>query len=69
MANTIRAREIIIGEDKIIFKNRFGQRDVKITEILIRFSREKRRSRKTEAIRYVKLDHVGRKRLFKIRLK
>lgn len=70
LANTIRAREIIIGEDKIIFKNRFGQRDVKITEILaIRFSREKRRSRKDRSdVRYVKLRLTGRKRLFKIRL-
>ena len=70
LANTIRAREIIIGDDKIIFKNRFGKRDVKISEILaIRFSREKRRSRKDRSVvRFVKLRLTGRKRLFKIRL-
>lgn len=70
LANAIRAREIIIGEDKLIFRNRFGQRDVTISEIqVIRFSREKKRSRKDRSdVRFVKLRLKGRKRLFKIRL-
>jgi hypothetical protein len=70
LANTIRAREIIIGDDKIIFRNRFGQREVTISEIhAIRFSREKKRSRKDRSdVRFVKLRLKGRKRLFKIRL-
>lgn len=70
LANAIRAREIIIGDDKLIFRNRFGQRDVTISEIqAIRFSREKKRSRKDRSdVRFVKLRLKGRKRLFKIRL-
>lgn len=70
LANAIRAREIIIGEDKLIFRNRFGQRNVTISEIqAIRFSREKKRSRKDRSdVRFVKLRLKGRKRLFKIRL-
>ena len=47
LANTLRAREIIIKENLIIFGNRFGQREVENSDILgVRFSREKKRSRK-----------------------
>ena len=47
LANTLRAREIIIKENLIIFRNRFGQREVENSDILgVRFSREKKRSRK-----------------------
>ena len=70
IANAVRAREIIFDESKIIFKNRFGQRQVMINEILhVRFSREKLRT-KTERsdIRIVKLKLKDRKRLFRIRL-
>lgn len=70
IANAIRAREIIINGRKIIFKNRFGQREVGISDILqVRFSREKRR-RNTERshVRIVKLKLINRKRLLRIRL-
>jgi hypothetical protein len=70
LANTLRAREIIIKENLIIFRNRFGQREVENSDILgVRFSREKKRSRKDRSdVRFVKLKLKNRKRLFKIRL-
>lgn len=70
LANTLRAREIIIKENLIIFGNRFGQREVENSDILgVRFSREKKRSRKDRSdVRFVKLKLKNRKRLFKIRL-
>ena len=70
LANTIRAREIIVKEKMIIFRNRFGQREVENSDILaVRFSREKKRSRKDRSdVRFVKLKLKNRKRLFKIKL-
>ena len=70
LANTIRAREIIVKENMIIFRNRFGQREVENSDILgVRFSREKKRSRKDRSdVRFVKLKLKNRKRLFKIKL-
>lgn len=70
LANTIRSREIIISDNRIIFKNRFGQREVGFNEILnMRFSREKRRMREERSdIRIVKLKLIHRKRLLRIRL-
>lgn len=70
LANAVRAREIVINNKMIIFKNRFGQREVGYNEILnIRFSREKRRSREERSdIRIVKLKLKNRKRLFRVRL-
>lgn len=70
LANSIRAREIIVEENKIIFRNRFGQREVTFSEIsAVRFSKEKKRSKKDRSdVRFVKLRLQGRKRLFKIRL-
>lgn len=70
LANAIRAREIIIDSRKIIFKNRFGQREIEIKEILqVRFSREKRqRNAERSNVRIVKLKLRNRKRLLRIRL-
>jgi len=70
IANAIRAREIIINYSKIIFKNRFGQREVAINDILhLRFSREKRRADEERSdVRMVKLKLKNRKRLLRIRL-
>lgn len=70
ISNAVRAREIIIDEKEIIFKNRFGQRGVEINDILhIRFSRDKRivNEEKSE-IRMVKMKLRNRKRLLRIRL-
>lgn len=70
LANAIWAREIVINDKTIIFKNRFGQREVGYNEILnIRFSREKRISKEEKSdIRIVKLKLKNRKRLFRVRL-
>lgn len=70
LSNAIRAREIIIDDNQIIFKNRFGQRKVGLNEILnIRFSREKRRQNEERSdVRIVKLRLSQRKRLLRIRL-
>ncbi|MDZ4712613.1 MAG: hypothetical protein SGI89_09855 [bacterium] len=70
IANTIRAREIIISDSQIIFKNRFGQREVSIKEILhVRLSREKQRNNAERSdIRLVKLKLRNRRRLLRIRL-
>ncbi len=70
VANAIRAREIVINDSKIIFKNRFGQREVSINDIMhLRFSREKRRADEERSdVRIVKLKLRNRKRLLRIRL-
>lgn len=70
IANAVRAREIIISNTKIIFKNRFGQREVEINDILhLRFSREKKRNKVERSdVRLVKLKLRNRKRLLRIRL-
>jgi hypothetical protein len=70
LVNAIRAREIIIGDSRIIFKNRFGQKEIAINEIInIRFSREKRRMKEDRSdVRIVKLRLKQRKRLLRIRL-
>lgn len=70
IANAIRAREIVINSSKIIFKNRFGQREVAISDILhLRFSRENRRATEERSdVRIVKLKLRNRKRLLRIRL-
>lgn len=70
IANTVRAREIVINGSKIIFKNRFGQREVAINDILhLRFSREKSRAAEERSdVRIVKLKLKNRKRLLRIRM-
>lgn len=70
ISNAVTAKEIIIDDSKIIFKNRFGQRVVGINEIIsIRFSREKKRSNEIRSdVRLVKLKLQNRKRLLRIRL-
>ncbi|MEO8446562.1 MAG: hypothetical protein ABI528_03660 [bacterium] len=70
IANAIRAREIIISDSQIIFKNRFGQREVSIKEILhVRLSREKQRNNAERSdVRLVKLKLRNRRRLVRIRL-
>ncbi len=70
IANATRAREIVVGDKNIIFKNRFGQREVLISEILnVRLSHEKRRKiAERSDVRLVKLKLKNRKRLLRIRL-
>ncbi len=70
ISNAVRAREIIIDENKITFKNRFGQREIMISDIInVRFSRDKRkRDEDRSDVRLVKLKLRNRKRLLRIRL-
>ncbi|HEY5124312.1 MAG TPA: hypothetical protein VIK14_11305 [Ignavibacteria bacterium] len=70
ISNAVKARTLIFKEDKIILKNRFGQRELNKSEILfVRFSGErKRRSEEKSQIRIVKLKLLNRKRLLRIRL-
>ncbi len=69
-ANAVRAREIVIDESNIVFKNRFGQREVAFKDIIsIRFSRTKSRQKRDRSeVRIVKLKLKNRKRLLRIRL-
>lgn len=66
----IRARQIIFTEDRIILKNRFGQREILFNEILfVRFSREKGRNIDgSRRVRIVKLKLKNRKRNLRIRI-
>ena len=66
----IRARQIIFTDDRIILKNRFGQREILFNEILlVRFSREKGRNIDgSRRVRIVKLKLKNRKRNLRIRI-
>ncbi len=68
--NALRGREIIFEETKLIFKNRFGQREIQHSEILqVRFSREKKRMKEEKSeSRIVKLKLAGRRRFLRIKL-
>ena len=66
----MRGRQIIFEETKIIFKNRFGQREIQNSEILqVRFSREKKRMKEEKSeSRIVKLKLADRRRFLRIKL-
>ena len=70
VTNTIRAREIVFEGNKIIIKNRFGQREILINEIIaIKFSRRKQYRREDRSqVRIAKLKLKNRKRYLRIRL-
>jgi len=70
VSNAIRARQIIFSDSKIIFKNRFGQREISFNEIVnVRFSRPKRLSKEERSeVRIVKLKLLNRKRFLRLRL-
>lgn len=70
LKNTIRAKEIIFEDEKFIIKNRFGQREILFSEILIiKFSREKRYgSDRKGNVRRVRMRLKDRKRFLRIRL-
>ena len=70
VTNTIRAREIVFEGNKIIIKNRFGQREILINEIIaIKFSRRKKYKREDKSqVRIAKLKLKNRKRYLRIRL-
>lgn len=66
----VRARQIIFEDERIILKNRFGQREIFFREIIsVRFSREKGRMVDGHRrIRIVKLKLKDRKRYLRIRI-
>jgi hypothetical protein len=68
--NAIRAKEIIFEDGKFIIKNRFGQREVLFSEImLIKFSREKKYGHNRKGnVRRVRMKLKDRKRYLRIRL-
>jgi predicted methyltransferase len=70
ISNAIRAREIIIDEEKITLRNRFGQREILKNEILqVKFSRTKKIRQKGKSdVRIIKLRLKNRKRYLRIRL-
>ena len=68
--HAVKAKEIIFEGDKIIMRNRFGQREIKFSEIIaVRLSRKRRRRDDDEnAVRIAKLKLMNRKRYLRIRL-
>jgi hypothetical protein len=70
LKNAIRAKEIIFEDDKFIIKNRFGQREVLFSDIMIiKFSREKKYGNNRKGnIRRVRMKLKERKRFLRIRL-
>jgi hypothetical protein len=70
ISNAVKSKTLIFNVDKIVLKNRFGQRELNKSEILfVKFSRErKRRSEEKSQIRLVKLKLKNRKRQLRIRL-
>ncbi len=70
VVNYIKSKQIIIVPDGIIFKNRFGERKIELTDIIqIRFSRERRRNVEYRSeIKKVSIKLKNRKRKLRIRL-
>ncbi len=68
--HAVKAKEIIFEGDKIIMRNRFGQREIKFSEIIaVRLSRKRRRRDEDEStVRIAKLKLMNRKRYLRIRL-
>jgi hypothetical protein len=70
LTNAIKAREIIFDRNKIIMRNRFGQREIMINEIIsVKFSRTKKYRRDDIShVRIAKIKLKNRKRYLRIRL-
>ena len=68
--NVLKAKVLLFNGDKIILKNRFGQRELDKSEILfVKFSRERKRNKEDKShIRIVKLKLKDRKRMLRIRV-
>ncbi|CAN5491058.1 hypothetical protein BH10BAC5_BH10BAC5_17880 [soil metagenome] len=67
---TIRARILIFSDNKIILKNRFGQREILFSDILsVKFSRIRlNQKRNINRVRVARLKLKNRKRVLRIRL-
>lgn len=70
IVNAVRARQIIFESDRLILKNRFGQREIFFNEIIFaKFSREKGKSIDgSRRVRIVRLKLKNRKRYLRIRI-
>ncbi len=70
LVNMMRNKQIIFLEDRIVFKNRFGQREVLKSDIIaVKFSKERGKDiYEHSKIRLVKLKLKDRKRWLRIRI-
>lgn len=65
--NIIRSPKIILSDDRIIFKNRFGSREVFFNEIMnVKISRKRRRTEDGD-YRTIKIKLRNRRKLLRIR--
>ena len=67
IVNIIRSKQIILKEDKIIFKNRFGERSVSYKDIMNVRIIKKRIAKEDMPFRIIKLRLKNRRRLLRIR--
>jgi len=67
ISNVIRNKQIIIKNDKVIFKNRFGKRELLFNEIQNIRIVKKRIPKQHTPFKIIKLKLNGRKRLLRIR--
>lgn len=66
IVNLIRARQIVIKSDRVVFKNRFGSREIFFNEIIsVKIGR--RRSPGDGKLRIIKMKLKHRKRILRIR--
>jgi hypothetical protein len=70
ISNYVRSRELIFGEDKVLLRDRFGEREVLYSDILqVKFSRQKRKEHEEKSsYRMVRIKLKNRRRLLRIRL-
>lgn len=70
ISNYVRSREIIFTDDKLLLRDRFGEREVLYSDIMqVRFSQQKRKQKEDKsAYRIAKLKLKNRRRLLRIRL-
>lgn len=70
ISNYVRSRELIFSDDKIVLRDRFGERKVLYGDIIqVKFSRQKRKeSEEKSSYRMVRIKLKNRRRLLRIRL-
>jgi len=70
ISNTIKAKELIVNENKLILKNRFMSREIDKSDIIsLRYSRERKRNKDSKSeIKVVKIKLKNRKRYIRFRI-
>lgn len=70
ISNYVRSRELIFTDDKILLRDRFGEREVLYSDIIqVKFSRQKRKTNEEKSsYRMVRMKLKNRRRLLRIRL-